>query len=54
MSNNTMATASNLYFARGCLTFVKFDLLPAMTMEVLTSTMWTFCLQFQGKKIQMT
>jgi hypothetical protein len=28
---------------------VKFDLLIAMTVKVLTSPMWKFCLHFQGK-----
>jgi hypothetical protein len=51
MSNNTMVKASNLYLARGYLTFMK---LTPMTVKVLTSTMWTFCLQFQGKKIKRT
>jgi len=36
VSNSTMATASNLYLARSYLTFVKFDILTAMTVKVLT------------------
>jgi hypothetical protein len=52
MSNNTMATVSNLYLARDYLIFVKFDLLTAMIVKVLASAMWTFCFHFQGRKIK--
>jgi len=52
MSNNTMATVSNLCLARGYVIFVKFYLLTAMTVKVLTSLMWTFCFHFQGRKIK--
>jgi len=49
VSNNTMATASNLYLARSYLTFVKFHILTAMTVKLLTSSMWSSVFSFKLK-----